>query len=304
MTTPTCACGQPVDGTTLCRRCVHTTEVALANIPAYTADAELSAAKRKAVRYDLPRGKGGTKSPPSPVDGRYLRGGPGDTAVQTARNTIVTWVRVCLDNWPPLDRLTCTDSLCKRCSGIRFEATQRRHPRDTIASCCAYLQRMLPRIAGAAWAEEFKRAIVDAERGLYRVDARGPERIYAGLCTVCLVGLDRTPLYALPGDEYVTCPADDCGMTYHVEDRRNLMRDALEFEWMTAARIADLSSYLQLIGDREWVRKKINRWHFDGTLRAASVNAEGEPMFPFGEVSRLLLASDSQRTARRKQQVS
>lgn len=294
----TCRCGRPTAGTTLCDRCHHTLDVALGNIPTYANDLEVSLTRRQAVRYDLPRGKGGSKSMPLPMDSRFLPGEAGTLAVTAARRTVVTWVRRTRTSWPHLDRLLCADPLCRRCSGIRHENQLRRPPRDTIASACAYLQRMLPRIAGTDWAPVMLDEVLAAERALKRVDARGPERIYAGLCTVCLAVYERTHLYAVTGDEWVKCPAPDCGMEYRVEDRRDLMRDALEYEWMTAARIADLSSYLQVLGDREWVRKKLNRWHSEGALKAAGVDDDGQALFPFGEATRMLMAADSRRRMR------
>lgn len=291
----TCPCGRPIDGTTICGRCVHTLDIALANIAAYHADLELAITKRRAVRYDLPRGKGGTKSLPLVVDDRFLPDGRGTEAIHATRTVITRWVRTSLHQWPAPTTPTCTDHDCKRCTPIRKAKITRAHPRDNIGSCCAYLQRMLPRIAVATWADDCKDDLLDIERALFRVDAHGPEKVYAGLCTICLIVQQRSPLYALPGDEYVSCPAPDCGMTYRVEERRNIMVDTLEYEWMTAARIADLATYLQLIGDREWVRKKLNRWHTDGLIKAASLNDKGEPLFPFGDVSRLLMAADSRR---------
>lgn len=273
----TCKCGRPVDGRTWCARCEHTVDVALVNIAAYYADLELAETRRKAIRYDLPRGKGANKSMPMVVDARFLPDGKGHEARQAARNTITTWVRVCLEEWP---------------------ATKM--PRDNIAACCGYLQALLPRIAVARWADELKDDLLDTERALLRVDARGPERIFAGLCTVCLVAFDRTPLYAFPGDEYVTCPAVDCGMAYRVEDRRNLMIDALEYEWMTAAKIADLHAYLRLIGDREWVRKKLDRWKNTGDLEPASIDEQGRPLYPFGQVRQMLLEADARRQERQR----
>lgn len=278
MTGPTCSCGRPVDGATLCRRCAHTVEVALANIAVYHNDLEVSRTKRKAVRYDLPRGKGGSRSLPLPPDNRFLPDGRGDLALHLARNAIITWTRVILTEHPAWP-------------GPR---------RDTVSSVCAWLQTNLRVIATARWAADCKRDLLAAERALRDVDARGAERIYAGLCTICLAVGEQSRLYALPGDEYVSCPAEDCTMEYRVEDRRDLMRDALEFEWLTPSRIADLATYLQLIGDREWVRKKLNRWHSDGLLNAASVDDEGQPLFPFGEASRLLISADSRRRATRK----
>jgi hypothetical protein len=299
----TCDCGRPVNGTTLCRDCKHTLEVALANIATYHHDLEVVRTRAKAVRYDLPHGKGPGREGPLPVDERFLPGGRGTESLNAARNAVVTWVRVVLDEWPPepFERLlVCGDALCKRCSRIRYERQLRRHPADTVASCCRYLARMLDRIASAPWAPDLMHDVLGAERALKRVDARGPERVYAGLCTVCLLVGDRTAMYAVVGEEFVKCPAADCGMDYRVEQRRNLMRDALEYEWMSAARIADLATYLQLLGDREWVRKKINRWHNDGTLRPASVDDAGNPLFPFGEATRLLSAADASRRVRLK----
>lgn len=301
MSRQTCACGRPVIGTVLCGACKHTLEVALANAATYHADLELSQARRKAVRYDLPRGKGPSREQPLPVDPRFLPGGSATMALRAARNTVVTWVRICLEEWPPLDdRIVCAEPLCKRCSGIRHERTVRAHPADNVVSCTRYLDRMLDHIAGAAWAPELLRDMLDTERSLERVDARGPEQVYAGLCTLCLLVGDRTPMYAVVGDETVRCPAEDCGMTYDVAARRALMEDALEYEWMTAAAIADLATYLRILGDREWVRKKINYWHRTGTLQAASYNAKGDPLFPFGQARQRLLEADAARRTRRE----
>lgn len=298
---PSCGCGRPVNGTVLCNGCRHTFDVALANVATYHADLEYVSTRRRAVRYDLPRGKGPGREMPFPLDDRFLPDGDGAAALHKVRNAVVTWVRVCLEEWPPMDdRLVCADGLCRRCSGIRLEAATRRHPRDTVASCTAYLTRMLDHIAGADWAAEAMGDVLEAEKLLKRVDARGPERVYAGKCTICLLVGDDSPLYAVVGEEFVKCRADDCGMTYRVEDRRNLMRDSLEFEWLTAAQIADLATYLDLLGDREWVRKRLSYWHGDGSLKAASVDASGSPRFPFGEAVRLLMAADARRRNTRR----
>lgn len=296
-----CGCGRPVNGAVLCSSCKHTLDVSAANIATYHTDLEFVATRRKAVRYDLPSGKGPSRETPLPLDDRFLPGGRGTVALQQVRNTVVTWVRVCLETWPPLDdRPVCDEPLCKRCTGIRHERTIRRHPPDNVGACTRYLQRMLDHIAGAPWAPECLADLLEAEKMLKRVDARGPERIYAGKCTVCLLVGDDTPLYAVVGDEWVKCPAADCGMEYRVETRRAMMQDALEYEWLSAAAIADLATYLQLLGDREWVRKKLNRWHNDGTLVPADVDDRGQPLFPFGQAARLLTSADATRRNRRK----
>lgn len=278
MSAQACACGRPVNGTTLCRTCKHTLDVALANIATYHHDLEAVRIRAKAVRYDLPHGKGPGRNRPLPVDDRFLPDGDGTLALHTTRNAVVTWTRVILEEHP----------------GWPGPA------HDTVTSVCRWLRANLGVIAAATWAEDCKRDMLAAERSLVRVDARGPERVYAGLCTICLAVGDRTPMYAVVGEEWVKCPAADCGMDYRVEERRNQMRDALEYEWMSAAAIADLATYLQLLGDREWVRKKLNRWHNDGTLRPASVGAQGSPLFPFGEAVRLLTAADATRRLRLK----
>lgn len=297
-----CKCGKPVNGAALCSSCKHTLDVAAANIATYHADLELVASRRKAVRYDLPSGKGPSREAPLPIDDRFLPDGRGAAALAHVRNTVVTWVRVCLETWPPLDdRPVCGEPLCRRCSGIRHEAEVRRHPDDNVGSCTRYLQRMLDHIAGAPWASDCLAELLEAEKILKRVDARGPERVYAGKCTVCLLVGDDTPLYAVVGEEWVKCPAEDCGMEYRVEARRSMMQDALEYEWLSASAIADLATYLQLLGDREWVRKKLNRWHNEGTLAAAAVDDQGQPLFPFGQAARLLAAADATRRNRRKE---
>lgn len=226
---PTCPCGRPVDGTTLCRGCVKTLAWALANIAGDHAD--LDTLRTRQTRYHDPaplRSGGGPI--PLPVDHRFTdpqgadthshqHWGAGTDLDWVTRNTITTWVRIVLEHHPHLP-------------GPR---------RDTIGSCCAWLMTHASRIAVADYGPDLLDELCHLEKQLARFVDRPPDRWYAGPCTAGLSGLAGTwlcgtDLYAAHGDTEVTCR--DCNTTYPVEHRRAWLLAHAEDEWHTATAIA------------------------------------------------------------------
>lgn len=326
MSGPTCRCGRPTTGAYLCDHCAFSTlAIALANIAAYHDDLDTMRARTRAVRYDLPRGKGGTKELPLVVDARFAdtgnrpdgdrRLGQGTALDHDTRNTITTWVRVAADDWPPLTPALCDDALCRRCNPLAAEARLRRPPVDGIASCCAYLVRMLRHIAGAPWGPQLYDELLDLERRLHRFVDNPPERWYAGPCTVGQsdlgwAALCGAELYAVMDHDDVTCR--ECGWTYSLTDRRAWLLAAAEDRWETAADLARAIAVLAEHGKGEsYLAGRIRDW---ASPRAATlarparparltardtVTVKGRlrPRYRLGDVLDLLAADTPQTTA-------
>ncbi|MGI8682059.1 MAG: hypothetical protein ACR2JO_08010 [Mycobacteriales bacterium] len=256
-----CPCGKPTAGGFLCDRCVHTLDVALANIAAYHGD--LDTLRTKQARYSVTRSRASVgRTQPLVIDGRWVdTSGTGSEVEYAVRSTVVAWTRVVLDDWPPLNQLHCEDGLCVRCSVIR----RRKHPADTIASCCAYLQRMLGRhLSGAEYAPEMLDEMLDLERRLRRLVDSPPERWYAGVCgsvTDTDIGevVCTRELYADPGSPFVRC--GDCGCTYDVEARREVLLAEARDRLATVRTIARIVTTLgEVRASEKRTESRINTW--------------------------------------------
>lgn len=325
MSTMTCRCGRPTSGAVLCDRCAfRTLPTALANIAAYNADLDTIRARLHAVRYDLPRGKGGRKEMPLPVDLRFAdranlpdgeldesgwprhRLGQGTAVSDDARNTVTTWTRAVLEEWPPFEPLVCDDGLCRRCNPLRAEASIRRHPEDSITSCCAYLVRMLRHIAGAEWAPQLLEELLHLEHRLRSFVDVPPSRWYAGPCTAgqdslewaALCGAD---LYAVLDRDEVTCR--ECGWSYSITERRAWLLAAAEDRWEITSVIARA---VAVLGDYEHAEAKlaqrIRQWSRRNRLRVRdTVEMKGKlrPRYRLGDVLDLVAEDTRDDTLRR-----
>jgi len=279
------SCGREVHSTVLCARCTHTLEVALGNTAAGQRRLDEMRTRLRGRRYDLPRGKGGTKHQPAGMDLRFdlvtrdddgrVIGGHGTALEVDTRNTLVGWVRVCQDLRP-----------------------NQKAPANTIPAMCAWLASRRKAIAGQEWAPELLRDVLDLERRFKRLLNVGPEPIFAGLCLVCGVFGERVALYGHRGDTELQCP--ECGDVVDAAKRWDTMLADLDGRLCPAAEIARLATYFGLLDDRDRVRNRINQWHKRGVIGSASVNLEGEPLFVFGDVVTRLLTADSERRATRK----
>lgn len=177
MSSPTCQCGRPIDGATLCKKCKHTLEVALANIAAYYAD--LDTLRARQVRYGNsgPMRRGGET--PAGMDLRFARKGDASEIEHDTRNTITTWARHVMEQHPEVHGPTCSSHcLHVSCSKIR----RSRYPADTVGSCCAYLLRWADWLRVDEAGPEILDELLDLERRLRRLVDRPADRWYAGKC--------------------------------------------------------------------------------------------------------------------------
>lgn len=279
-------------GTYLCARCLTTLDVALANIAVYHADLDTIRAKR--ARYGGAPAKGSVgKTQPLPVDGRFLDPtGDGSRLDQDTRNTVATWTRIVLDEWPPLDGTACdTPCIDVACAEIR----RRRHPADTIAACCAYLAGMRTHIAGRPWAGEVIDELLDLEGRLRRMVDRPADLVYRGVCgsVTPAAGGDVTctrALYADPASPTVRCP--DCGTTYDTAERRRLLLVEAEDHEVTARALAWLVATLSGADTSEArIESRIHVWVHRGQLRSHGrrvVAGRPRPVYRVGDVLDLL----------------
>lgn len=253
-------CHARVNGATLCPRCTKTLDVALANVSVHHRD--LETLRTRSTRYgDGSRGSIG-KTMPLGVDlrfasvrrdeaGRVIEGQATEVE-QAVRSTVVTWARVLLEEHEPIPGPVCASCLHRSCAVIR----RSRHPRDTVASVCSYLQGWVHWIARQAWAEQMLCDLLDAERALARIVDRPAGRWYAGPCNEC--GKD---LYATEGATVVVCRA--CDWEYDVAPRRDWLLAAAEDEWLPAA---DLSRAVSWLGGQPLSSDRIYQWKKRGKI--------------------------------------
>jgi hypothetical protein len=261
------------EGTYLCKGCVKRLDRALGNIVAYHGD--FQTIRTRQTRYSAGGGGGkGAKGKTMPLgmDPRFDVDGRGTEVEAEARNTLTTWVRACIEDWPHLG-----------------------WPRNTWPAMCGFLQGILTAIAGQEWAGELVRDMLKIEAQLKSFVDRPPEKIYAGTCVVCAIVGDHSPLYAREGDEKIICPAEDCDREYDVAECRETLLATVDGALCTAAEIASLATYFGVLDDRDKVRKRINQWNTRGIIQPDGLNTDGEPTFAFGEVVSSILRADAER---------
>ena len=202
MSTPTCPCGTPIDGATLCAGCTGLLEVAIANISAYLQD--LPTVLAKLTRYGDRYG-GRTREQSLPVDMRASEVG------WVAVNTVSTWCRVLLEETPSLVPPRKKD----------------------IPAHCRFLLLHVDRIRVAEWGAEAFDELTDLEQQLRRVCDRPAERFYVGPCGA---GGCAEDLYARSALGTVVCGV--CGMEHDVPERRAWLLSEAEDRLETASVIA------------------------------------------------------------------
>lgn len=299
-------CGKPTQGTTLCDKCATTAAYAIANIAAYTDDADTVRAKQ--ARYGDPNGKASVgKTMPLPVDMRFVSGPPrlildtrplgGSHAAPAAqlmwdvRATLVAWCRVLMDEQARVHGPTCVACLHVTCHTAR----QRRWPDDTVRGMCRYLDRTHRWWESRDWAPAMLDELLDLERRLRRLVDRPPSRQYAGRCHC------DAELYALEGKTTMHCQA--CGAEHDVASRREfLLREASDY-LVTATEAA---SALLSWTDCDWAHAKIvdriRRWRDRGTLDVAdvtSLSGRDRHLYRLGDVQALLVVEAQRDLLRR-----
>ena len=282
---PTCMCGKPVNGATICGDCHQALQVALGDISSHWRD--LDTVKARQTRYGgSGGGRGGEK--PLPVDLRFLGATEDGSILQDAtKNTIGTWTRVVMEERPPLAGPVHVSCLHLTCSQLR----RSRWPRDDVAACCAYLLGHADWIRTQHWAPEILDELTDVADQLRRMVDRPADRWFAGPCDHC-----ERDLYAKAGALSIHC--DDCDVTYDVMAKREkMLADAHDMN-ATASEIARAISWL---GNEPLSAERIRKWVERKRLtRKGWLTVRGRelPTYRIGDVAALAeMASTTQEKA-------
>lgn len=300
VSTNTCRCGRTVhEGTTLCPACVRTLVHALVNVACHYAD--LDTLRTRRARYGgslAARGSIG-KTRPIGVDLRFVtpsnadyaspddvqipgREGAGTALIHDVRNTVVTWVRVCLDDWPTLTT-----------------------PADHIPACCAFLQGIVTAIAGQAWATELLEDMLRLERALARMVDRPAERWYAGKCSAsdpedgdaeC-----SYELYARTDSGTIRCQA--CGTEHDVAERRDfLLREAGDYHVTATEAAGALIAWTDYDGSEHKLVDLIRKWRDREKLDVQDVTSllgRDRHLYRLGDIQELLVRHAQREQERR-----
>lgn len=272
-------------GLMLCGKCSTTLERALGNVATYHAD--LDTIRQKRARY---AGGGATKgsigkAQPLPVDARFLdRVGAGSQLAWDAKNTVVAWARIVLEEHPPV---------------------REQQPRDTVASVCGWLGSQRNWIAGQMWATDMLDEVLDLERRLRRFVDRPAETVYRGLCgsetdaTDGSVIVCNQALYAAQDSPFVRCTI--CGCEYDTEARRKVLLDEAEDREVTVRTLARVLTTLGNVESSEAkLENRINVWVHRGHLKANGqrvVDGRPRPVYRVGDVIDLLSADARDKSA-------
>jgi len=291
-----CRCGHAIqEGASLCGRCVRTLDHALVNVAVHYADLETLRTRR--TRYGSPvatRGSGGKSrplgfdlrfapssnvSPDDLVDGNADqvpgREGSGTELVHDVRNTVTTWVRVCLDDWPSLST-----------------------PADHIPACCTFLQGIVTAVAGRPWAEELLEDMLRLERALARIVDRPAERWYAGKCSARDPDAadDDAPectyeLYARTDSGTIRCQA--CGTDHDVAERREfLLREARDYHVTATEAAGALIAWTDYDGSESKLVDLVRKWRDRDKLDVADVTSllgRDRHLYRLGDIQELLV---------------
>lgn len=186
---------------------------------------------------------------------------------------------------------------------VLMEDHQLAPPADTLQAMAAFLHAHLDRIATHEAAGDIHDEIVTVcRRGWQAVDWAA-DKIWAGRCGARVEpdgepgdGLARggvghwecdEDVYAKPGAVYAIC---HCGARHDVKKRREAMLEDINMMLFTGPDIARMASHFTDL-DSERCRKLIASWAERGRITPHQRNSEGKPMYPFGELLQMLLAT-------------
>ena len=298
MTEQLCQCGRPTAGAYLCPPCIKTLDVALGNIPAYYDD--LETLRTKQTRYASERTKGSIgKSQPLGMDPRFARAAIGSEVDHAVRNTVTTWVRLVMDEQPPLSGAHCHHACLHVSCGAIF---RRKAPKyDTVRSWCAYLQRQLAYVVRERWASEILDELTDVEARLSRLIDRPADRWYAGKCSIedDEGAICEAELYALKTRGHVRCHG--CGYEHDIEQRRDfLLREAREVLVTATEAAGALMAWTDYSGSQEKLVDRIRKWATAkdekparlATKGHATVKGQERSLHRLGDIEVLLMKSE------------
>jgi hypothetical protein len=245
-------CGLQAHERRICSVCAGNLERDLAEMPALLDDLSLTLSRQARIGGHTNGSRASER--PLPYDPRASEAG------DVLRSTLVGWVRDLHDgaeHWP-------TDSL----HGMALWLHSR-------------LPRLLDHPAAEEAVDEFRFAV-----GLCkRVIDRPPPRIYAGICGID--GCD-VALYAKPMSPDVDCPG--CGHRHSVVERREDMLATLDGMLLALGEIAKLANYFDGFDSRR-ASKLLGIWEARRRITPHTIDREGRPLYPFGQMLGLLLAT-------------
>jgi hypothetical protein len=277
MTSTTCqGCTAATEGTTLCARCTHTAERALANLAGYYLDLIALPATtpgvRRAHQVSDPTGNGAAGRPADPIE----------EAADRAKDTLDRWVRRLLLARPYLH-----------------------YPSDEdVEPLARLLAQQVRAISTTRWAGEFFREVTQLEVQLRRLLATRRGRRYAGVCGNVLdegTGDFCTQvLYADPDSDQVRCSA--CRMTWPLAERREILLALARDQETNVATIA--RALVALLDDQpsqSKLERRIQNWiDRDKLERRGHVDIDGKvrKTYRLGDVLDLLLEDRDTREKR------
>jgi len=202
MTEHLCACSRPSPDATLCARCGHLLDAALAEITEYHGlgwDLDIAISKQGCIGE---REQARAANLPLPYDERAF------LAAAALRTTLFIWVGTVV--WETRATLGEPYTITRMATWLRPRAGWLRH-----------------HAKGNQALDEIRAAVADARRA---VD-RPPDRLYAGPCQSC-----TTDLYARIDAAYVVCPG--CDTPWEVSELRSWLLDTAQDVLATATEIS------------------------------------------------------------------
>lgn len=263
-----CACGKPTDAY-VCQTCAGALSRALGDCTWLEGELETTITRQRGAATG-----GGARGTNDSL--------PWHERASQARRTLhallVTWVRFCGEEsvrhapaWQARDNLT---SLSR-----------------WLLNCVHGLT--LHELGGDAVAE-ITDAVAECERIVFW---KRKSRTYLGPCGQTVVDEDGEVLtLSCPGEVYADEGAqvgycDECAQGVTVAIRKSDLDKRLDDRLCTAAEIARLATYLGLDVPRDRVRQQVNTWHKRKLVLPASKDADGSPLFRYGEVKVMLYAT-------------
>ena len=251
-----CRCGRPTrDDAYVCDDCIDSLARALGEVPWLDEELDITISGQKGATYNGHTSRGAET--PSPVHWGASE------AKGHLKALLVSWALFCAQE------------------GVRNSDPRQELPADNLVALSRWLLWRVDGLGLHDIGPEAVDEITSAVAHCHRLIDRPADRQYLGECDLC----DDGRLFARAGSRWAKC--DQCEAAEDAEARRTKLLDELDDRLCTAAEIAHLASYMNLRGDREQVRKRINQWHKRGRISREHAFSE-EAVFRFGIVRRLL----------------
>lgn len=269
-----CRCGVPTrDGAWLCDACEKRFTDTLADLAQLDDEIVTTMTRQTAAVIT-----GGARSATTPLPWHEKAA----TARRTLHGLLATWVRFCDEEH------------------VRGPAAD--FPADTIPAMAAWLTERVHGLTLLDIGPEAMDEITDAAAECHRlVFWKRKNRLYLGPCRTPIETEDAEPevcpgeVYADEGEPVGFC--DLCGQGATVVVRRAELEKELDAYLATAAEIARLATYLGLDVKRDRVRKQVLYWHRHKRIVQRGEDADGSPMFRYGEVRGMLYREFATRSA-------